>query len=81
VATIRDISLCGARITDVALPLGSLPIEPFSVALRPMQKPMEDVELQGTIVRILSNGATSFGIQFAPVSGPLEKKLRRIATG
>ena len=80
VATIRDISLCGARITDIALPLGSLPVEPFTIALRPMQKPVDDLELQGQIVRIHSNGSPSFGIQFASVDSTAERKLRRIAT-
>src|SRR5213594_3978319 len=36
VATIKDISQCGAKVTDVALPQGSLPVEPFTVTLRPM---------------------------------------------
>src|SRR3989442_15854714 len=35
VATIRDISQCGAKINDIAMPLGSLPVEPFTVTLRP----------------------------------------------
>jgi transcriptional regulator with XRE-family HTH domain len=80
VATIRDISLCGARISDVALPLGSLPVEPFTIALRPMQKPVDDLELQGQIVRIHGNGTMCYGIQFAAVDSTVEKKLRRIAT-
>jgi transcriptional regulator with XRE-family HTH domain len=81
VATIRDISLCGARISDLALPLGTFPIEMFSVGLRPMQRPGDDFELQGRIVRIHMNGATSFGIQFASLEPATEKKLRRIANG
>jgi transcriptional regulator with XRE-family HTH domain len=45
VATVRDISLGGARISDVALPTGSLPVTPFSVGIRPMQKPADDIEI------------------------------------
>jgi transcriptional regulator with XRE-family HTH domain len=81
VATIRDISLCGARISDVTLPLGSIPVEPFTVGLRPMMKPVDDVEIPGHIVRIHTNGATTFGIQFQKVDASLEKKLRRVAIG
>lgn len=80
VATIRDISLCGARISDVTLPLGSIPVEPFTIGLRPMQKPVDDLELQGHIVRIHANGAVSFGVQFAGIDSVSERKLRRIAT-
>ncbi len=80
VATIRDISLSGARISDVTLPLGSIPVEPFSVGLRPMQKPVDDLELQGRIVRIHANGSVSYGVQFASVDPAAEKKLLRIAT-
>jgi len=78
VATIRDLSLNGARVTDVALPLGNLPTEPFTVGLRPMQKPLEDVELGGRIVRLNQNGALSFGIEFGKVDPNAQKKLRRV---
>jgi transcriptional regulator with XRE-family HTH domain len=81
VATIRDISLCGARISDLALPLGTLPVEPFSVGIRPMQKPMDDIEIPGQIVRFHPNNGGGFGVQFQKLDPLLEKKLRRIATG
>lgn len=81
VATIRDISLSGARISDVTLPLGTIPVEPFTIGLRPMQKPVDDIEIPGQIVRIHANGATSYGIQFQKVDAALEKKLRRVALG
>lgn len=79
VATIRDISLSGARISDVTLPLGSIPVEPFSIGLRPMQKPVDDLELQGHIVRIHVNGSVTYGVQFASVDSAAEKKLLKIA--
>jgi transcriptional regulator with XRE-family HTH domain len=81
VATVRDISLGGARISDVALSTGSLPVAPFSVGLRPMQKPLDDVQLQGQIVRLNANGSTTFGVQFGKLDVVVEKKLRRIANG
>lgn len=80
VATVRDISLGGARICDVALPTGALPITPFTVGLRPMQKPVDDIEIQGHIVRLNVNGAASFGVQFGKMDVAVEKKLRRIAS-
>jgi len=81
VATMRDVSLGGARISDVALPTGSLPVTPFTVGIRPMQKPGDDLELQGQIVRLNANGATSFGVQFGKLDVVAEKKLRRISNG
>ncbi|HLY11909.1 MAG TPA: PilZ domain-containing protein [Planctomycetota bacterium] len=81
VATIRDISLGGARITDVTLPTGSLPVTPFTVVIRPMEKPIDDIEIQGHIVRLHANGSTNFGVQFGKMDGSIEKKLRRIALG
>jgi hypothetical protein len=81
VATIRDISICGARITDVTLPLGTLPVEPFTVGLRPMEKPVDDVEIPGMIVRYHMNGHVSYGVEFQKVDTLLEKKVRRIAAG
>jgi c-di-GMP-binding flagellar brake protein YcgR len=81
VATLRDISLGGARISDVTLPTGALPVTPFTVGIRPMEKPVDDIELQGQIVRLTANGSTIFGVQFAKLDGSIEKKLRRIALG
>jgi transcriptional regulator with XRE-family HTH domain len=81
VATIRDISLCGARISDVTLPLGTLPVEPFTVGIRPMQKPVDDIEIPGMIVRYHLNGVASYGVEFQKLESGLERKLRRIANG
>ena len=81
VAVVRDISLGGARICDVALPTGSIPVTPFTVGIRPMQKPVDDIEIQGHIVRLNVNGSASFGVQFGKLDVAVEKKLRRIAIG
>jgi transcriptional regulator with XRE-family HTH domain len=81
VATIRDISLCGARVTDVTLPLGSLPVEPFSVGLRPMQRPVDDLEIPGKIVRIHPTETVSYGIDFSEADQTLQGRLRRFARG
>ena len=80
VATIRDLSICGARISDVTLPTSSFPVEPFSVAIRPMQKPVDDLELSGRIVRMHMNGSASYGVDFGKLETEIEKKLKRFAT-
>jgi len=45
-----------------------------------MQKPVDDIEIQGHIVRLTANGASIFGVQFGKLEVTIEKKLRRIAT-
>ena len=79
VATIRDISLGGARVADLATPLGSLPTEPFTFTLRPMQKPLDDMELTGHIVRLHMNGVTTFGVEFSKLDAAVARKLKRLA--
>ena len=81
VATVRDISLGGAKISDVTLPTGALPVTPFSVGIRPMEKPADDIEIQGQIVRLNANGSATFGVQFGRLDAAVEKKLRRISNG
>lgn len=80
VATIRDLSPSGARITDLATPMGAIPTESFTVTLRPMQQPLTEVELPGRIVRIHINGTTSYGIEFAGLDSEVARKLRRVTT-
>jgi hypothetical protein len=46
-----------------------------------MEKPIDDIELPGQIVRLHANGSTNFGVQFGKLDGTIEKKLRRIAIG
>jgi transcriptional regulator with XRE-family HTH domain len=79
IATLRDLSLCGARISDVALPLNTLPTEPFSITLKPMVRPLEDVEIPGKIVRLHMNGAASFGIDFGKLDPAVMRRLKKLA--
>ncbi len=79
VATIRDISQGGARLADLATPLGSFPIEPFTVTLRPMQKPLDEMVLSGHIVRLNMNGSSSFGVEFSKLDAAAARKLKRVA--
>ena len=80
VATIRDISLGGARVADLATPLGALPTEPFTLTLKPMQKPLDDMELSGHIVRLHMNGAVTYGLEFSRLDPSIARKLKRLAT-
>src|SRR5262245_66380525 len=50
VATVRDLSLGGAKISDVALPTASLPVTPSSSGIRPMQTPADDITIHAQLV-------------------------------
>ena len=76
--TIRDISLCGARISDVMLPRASLPVDPFTIHLRPMQKPLDNVELPGRIVRMDQDTTPSFGVNFGNLNSATQKTVSRL---
>lgn len=81
-ATIRDISACGARVTDVTLPTGSLPVDSFSVTLRPKAaKDAEAVEVRGRIVRYQGHGVAGYGIEFGALERGQQLRLQRIANG
>ncbi len=78
VATLRDLSQCGARISDIALPHNTLPTEPFSITLRPMVGPLDDVEIRGQIVRLHMEEATSFGIDFDKIDASLARRMKKL---
>jgi c-di-GMP-binding flagellar brake protein YcgR len=80
VATIRDISLGGARVADLTTPLGTLPTEPFTLTIKPMQKPLDEMELSGRIVRLHMNGAITYGVEFSKMDAASARKLKRVAT-
>ena len=80
IATIRDISLGGARVADLATPMGALQTEPFTLTIRPMQKPLDEMELTGHIVRLHMNGQTSFGVEFSKLDAAAARKLKRVAS-
>lgn len=81
VATIRDLSVGGARVTDLALPQGTLPTDPFTITIKPMQKQLEGVEMTGKVVRMRVNGTASYGIEFTKVDPNIQKKLKKVVGG
>jgi transcriptional regulator with XRE-family HTH domain len=81
VAIVHDISLGGALISDVTLPMKSLPVGPFTVGLHLARKPADDVEISGRIVRLNLNDSLTYGIAFEKLDPAVEKKFRRITNG
>lgn len=76
-ATIRDLSCTGARISDVQLTQGTIPVGPVPVRLRPMAKPLEGIELSGRIVRFLSERNASYAIEFGKLPSEALRRLQR----
>ena len=79
-AMIEDISSGGARITEVALPLGTLPVDPFTVSIRPLRRSMKNVDLPGRIVRLISEKDHGFGITFDGLDRETRKRLDKIGS-
>jgi transcriptional regulator with XRE-family HTH domain len=72
VATIRDLSVSGARVGDLQLPTGTFPAGAFSVRIRPLAKPLDEIEIHGEVVR-LSGG--DYGIRFGKLDGTHARRL------
>jgi transcriptional regulator with XRE-family HTH domain len=77
-ATIRDLSLSGAKLADVQLPKGTLPAGPFTVTLRTTGR--EDIELAGRVVRFQSD-VGAYGIQFSRIEGAGLRRLGKLIGG
>jgi c-di-GMP-binding flagellar brake protein YcgR len=43
-----------------------------------MQKPYDDMELSGKIVRLHMNGSTTFGVEFTKLDPLAARKLKRV---
>lgn len=69
-ATVRDLSLSGAKVTDVRLPAGTIPAGPFTVTIK-----ANDLELPGRVVRF-DGGA--YGIQFTRLEGAGLRRLAKV---
>lgn len=80
-ATISELSAGGAQLQDVALPMGTIPLEPFTLAIRPVARPWNTVTLPARIVRVLMEDGVGFGVRFEPLDGPAKEKLERMMAG
>lgn len=76
-ARIRNLSLGGARLTEMKLEKDSIPIEPFFVAIRPKGIVLKD-PLMARIVRIEMNGRVEFGVNFQNVDASMAKTIRKL---
>lgn len=75
-ATIRDLSLSGAKLDGVELPSGTIPVGSFVVALKPITKTGEELELPGRVVR-LQDGAI-YGVAFSNLEDGRARRLGKL---
>lgn len=78
-ATMENISLGGAFLSDIALESGKIPCEPFRVLLESDQEPLKDWKAHGKVIRLQSNGTVTAGIQFTRVPKASMKMIEDLA--
>lgn len=78
-ATLKDISLYGARVSELHLPSGTFPAKPFLLTLCPSGKPLENLELKGQVVRLHANDSLELGIAFEESPPQLARKIRKLS--
>lgn len=78
-ARIENISAGGALLKDLALPMGTLPVEPFTVQVRPLRRPLQALGLEGRIVRLTRENGQGFGVHFQNLDEEALGRLRQIA--
>jgi CheY-like chemotaxis protein len=78
-ATLENISLGGAYLSNISLDGGKIPCEPFRILLESDQEPLKDWKAHGKVVRLQSNGAVTAGVQFTRVPKASLKMIETLA--
>jgi transcriptional regulator with XRE-family HTH domain len=77
-ATIRELSLSGARLADIVLSRAALPILPFSVILVPLEGPLESAQLPGRVLRLIYSGVWALTVRFSELPSPTLVRLGKV---
>ncbi len=70
---LSDLSVGGARLTQLDLPKGVLPVHPFSLLIE-----AEGFSLNAVPVRFITNGNLDIAVTFTNVDDSLRRKLRKL---
>jgi transcriptional regulator with XRE-family HTH domain len=70
---LRDLSVSGARLTEIDLPKGVLPAKPFQMMIE-----MENFNVEAVPVRLISNGKLDIAVAFRNVDENTKKKLKKL---
>ena len=66
--------------TNVTLAQGSIPVDPFTIVIRPTRKPANGQSLPGRIIRLLMGEETGFGVRFEGLEKEAKRDLERITS-
>ena len=75
-ATIRDISIGDARLSDVKLPKKSFPTEPFTIVIEPL-KGNSGTKFNAELVRIVPEKPYGYGVKFRKFDPGGRKKKKK----
>ena len=78
-ATMENISVGGAFLSNMKLDGGVIPCEPFRILLESEQEPLKDWKAHGKIVRLQSNGSLTAGVQFTRVPKTSVKMIETLS--
>lgn len=70
---LRDLSIGGARLCQLELAKGALPIRPFELVID-----LENLHLQAVPVRFITNGNLDLAVSFTNVDETTRRKLRKL---
>lgn len=76
-AKVLDLSLGGARLTELKLERDTLPTEPFTLIVRPKGLALRGGPLRGSVVRLVQNGRIDYGVQFERLNRPTLNELQK----
>jgi transcriptional regulator with XRE-family HTH domain len=77
-AKIKNLSLGGARLTEIKLEKDSIPIEPFFLLVHPKGVAFKSEPLRAQVVRLTMNGRVEFGVKFQNIDAGMAKTLRKM---
>jgi hypothetical protein len=77
-ATIQDLSLGGARISQLNLEGGFLPIKPFVIVLRAQVEGKKKEEFRTRLVRVVVNGKVDYCVKFDEANASVVKAVKRL---
>jgi hypothetical protein len=72
-ARLGDLSIGGARMTDLELPRKLLPTQPFTLFIE-----IEGLRLQATPIRFIWDGEPDLAVSFTGLDEPTRRKLKKL---
>jgi hypothetical protein len=79
-AVVRNISEGGAYLAPIEIEAGSFPAEPFRLKLDIEGLALQGVEAMCKVVRLLSNGSLTAGVQFIKIAAADRAKIAALRT-